>query len=353
MMTVLESLRKLPKVQLHCHLEGTVRPQTFAELATRYGVPTEYRPDATSNAVQVQLEGGSIYRFSGFREFLYKFAAVCRSLQKPDDYARALTEYADDAAANGVMYAELFVSPSAWRFFHPALDIEGVFKTLSATATTIRKRNGQRIRFIWDITRNFGIKNAIESAQQAVLMRKYDVVAIGLGGDEANFPAYHFEEAFRIARDGGLRAVAHAGEGAGAHSVRDAIEILGAERIGHGIRATESAEVIDLVKQRNVTLEICPTSNFRTGVAAEDRRHPIHDLHSAGIRLMIDSDDPAIFETDLTREYAYAESLLGMDAVLTFANQAVQASFADPGAKAEMTQKLQTASAELFTNRRS
>ena len=351
-MTVLESLRKLPKVQLHCHLEGSVRAETFAELAAKYRVPTEYRPDGAESDTAPPA-ADSIYHFVGFKEFLFKFAAVCRSLQQPNDYARVLREYAQDAADHGVMYAELLVSPPVWRFFHSDLIVDRVFEKLYAAAQQVEAQRGPRIRFICDLTRNFGVKNCIETAQLAVKTKHYGVVALGLGGDEANFPASDFREAFAVAREGGLHGVAHAGEAAGAQSVKDAVEILRAERIGHGVRAVEDRKVLDLLKERNIALEVCPTSNFRTGAAAREKQHPLVDLHKAGVPLMIDSDDPAIFETDITQEYAYAESIAGMDAVLAFAHRAIHASFAETSLKEEMDQKLARASAELFTSRRS
>ncbi|MBV9085818.1 MAG: hypothetical protein JOZ62_24350, partial [Acidobacteriaceae bacterium] len=209
------ALRRLPKVQLHCHLEGTVRPATFVELARRYGVPTEYRPKGADAAATTAQTVGSIYHFNGFQEFLFKFAAVCRCLQQPADYARVLREYAEDAVAHGVMYAELFVSPQTWQFFHTTLDVNEVFGDLQSTAAEVEAKAGLKIRFICDLTRNFGVENAIEATHLAQKMRDYGVIAIGLGGDEANFPARDFEEPFRIAREGGLRAVAHAGEADG------------------------------------------------------------------------------------------------------------------------------------------
>ena len=339
-------------MQLHCHLEGTVRAETFAELAERYDVPTEYRRGDPSERDRARQPVDSIYRFTGFQEFLFKFAAVCRSLQQPADYARILYEYADEALANGVMYAELFVSPSTWRFFHHDLNLEEVFEALHHAAQDIEKRYSLPIRFIVDITRNFGPEKALESVQLAIALRHYGVVAVGLGGDEANHPATVFDGAFKAARDGGLHCVAHAGEAAGPQSVRDAVQILGAERIGHGIRALEDPDVVALLKDGNVTLEACPTSNMKTGVV-EKEPHPMRALYQAGVPLMIDSDDPAIFETDITREYAYAESLLGSDALLLCAHQAIQASFADALSKAQMAQKLKEETAELFPNRRS
>ncbi len=324
---------------------------TFTELAARYGVPTSYEPGDKARALATQ-RSESVYRFNGFQEFLFKFAAVCRSLQQADDYVRILHEYAQDALANGVMYAELTLSPSAWLFFHKRLDALGVLKKLSAAANEIEGRYGLRIRFIIDITRNFGREKALESVQFAHALRDHGIVGIGLGGDEANFPAPLFEEAFRKAREFGLHAVAHAGEAAGAESVRDAVMILQVERIGHGIRALEDLEVIELLKQRNITLEICPTSNYRTGVVPQNRPHPLAELHRAGVPLTIDSDDPAIFETDITREYAYAESIAGIDAVLAFARRGIDASFTDLAMRTAMADKQRNASVELLRARR-
>lgn len=349
---LLGALRRLPKVQLHCHLEGTVQATTFAELAARYGVPTEYRPKGADAAATTVQTVGSIYHFSGFQEFLFKFAAVCRCLQQPTDYARVLREYAEDAAANGVMYAELFVSPQTWRFFHKALDVNEVFAELRATVAEVEAKDGLKIRFTWDLTRNFGVEAAIEATGLALKMRDYGVIAIGLGGDEANFPARDFEAPFRLARESGLRAVAHAGEADGAHSVHHAIAILGAERIGHGFRAIEDPEALDMLKERDITLEICPTSNFRTGVLAQNKVHPLVELDRVGIPLTIDSDDPAIFETDISNEYTYAASVAGIDATLRFAHRAIEASFADESTKRAMTEKLTRASAELLGARR-
>jgi len=330
-----------------------VRAATFAELAKRYGVPTEYRPKGAEPHDTTVRPVTSIYHFSGFQEFLFKFAAVCRCLQQPADYARVLSEYAQDAILNGVMYAELFVSPQTWRFFHKSLDVDEVFTQLQTAAAGIERNGGLKIRFICDLTRNFGVGDALETTHLALKMRDRDVIAIGLGGNEADFPARDFEEPFRIAREGGLHAVAHAGEADGSDSVRGAILMLGAERIGHGFRALDDPKVLNLLKDRSITLEVCPTSNFRTGVVSENEVHPLVELDRAGVPLMIDSDDPAIFETDVSNEYTYAASVAGIDATLRFAHRAIEASFADESMKHAMTEKLTRASAELLGARRS
>lgn len=351
-MFALESLRGLPKVQLHCHLEGTVRTQTFMELASRYGVSTTYRP-AGFEPTEPADHATSVYAFRDFQEFLFTFAAVCRSLQSPADYARILREYAEDASRNNVIYAELHVSPAVWQFFHVELALEEAFEHLHAAAQEIEAQKGLLIRFICDLTRNFGVESAMETVRFALRMQKYGVIAIGLGGDEAKFPARLFEQPFAHARAYGLHAVAHAGEAAGAQSVHDAVTILRAERIGHGIRALESPGALDLLRSRDVTLEICPTSNFATGVVPRAAAHPFLELDRAGISLVIDCDDPALFASDITTEYEYVAAAAGLDAALRFARRAVVASFAPAPAKVAMAARVERASAELLASRRS
>ena len=352
-MTTIELLRRLPKVQLHCHLEGSLRAETFIELAALYGVSTVYEPGAPGAfAPALQAAAHEVYQFNDFNEFLLIFAAVCRSLRTPADYVRLLREYTEDARTHNVMYAELFVSPSVWRFFNPDLDLEETLYLLWCAAGDEATKGGPRIRFIVDLTRNFGAESAMEMARFAASFRGYGCVGIGLGGDEARFPPELFTDAFAYAREKGLHAVVHAGEAAGAKSIRNAIELLHAERIGHGIRAVEDPAVLELLIEKNIPLEVCPTSNFRTGVVLPDAVHPLKDLERAGVSIVLDSDDPAIFRTDVTAEYAFAEQLVGMDAVVRYARNAIGASFADARTKASMAERFDRESAELLALRR-
>ena len=165
---------------------------------------------------------------------------------------------------------------------------------------------------------------------QAVALRDLGVIGVGLGGDESRFPPELYERAYAIARDGGLHGVAHAGEAAGAASVRAAVEVLGAERIGHGVRAMEDPAVVDLLAERRIPLEICPTSNRLTGAAPPGAVHPLGALDAAGCIVTIDADDPALFGTTLIDEYRYVAETFGDDAILRYARNAIEASFASP-----------------------
>jgi adenosine deaminase len=324
-------LRALPKVQLHCHLEGTLRAERFRELAAGYGVDIGARAN-------VPLD--QTYSFTNFGEFLLLFRDVCEVLRRPQDYATLAADYAADAAAQGVRYAEVFVSPSVWTWFHKELDIDATFGAMRSAFDHAREQTGIEVAFLCDVTRNFGAERALQTAKLAKSMMKHGVIGIGLGGDEAKMPPELFVEAFQYARVHGLHAVAHAGEAAGAQSVRDAVELLGAERIGHGVRATEDPAVVALLVQKRIPLEICPTSNHLTGATPAGTPHQMAELDAAGVIVTIDADDPALFGTTLIDEYAYVQRTLGNDAVLRFAANAVEASFAPDALRARLREEL-------------
>jgi adenosine deaminase len=323
-------LASLPKVQLHCHLEGTVRAETFRALAAKYEIPLGQRADPART-----------YAFETFREFLLLFAKVTEALREPDDFALIARDYVADAAAQGVRYAEVFVSPSVWSFFHRDLNVRAAVEAIRAALDEAGEPLGIEVALIADLTRNFGVERAERSAREAVALRDLGVIGVGLGGDEAKYPPELYERAFAIAREGGLHGVAHAGEAAGPQSVRAAVEVLRAERIGHGVRAIENPAVVALLAERRIPLEICPTSNRLTGAAPAGTIHPLGALDAAGCVVTIDADDPALFGTTLLDEYRYVADTFGEDAVLRFARNGIDASFAAPAAKARLHAELE------------
>ena len=343
-MKTAELLRTMPKVQLHCHLEGTLRAATFIDLASKHGVALTYRPHDAGPfpADEPPADPADPYAFKDFEGFLLTFAAVSRSLAEPADYQLLASQYLQDAVAQNVVYAELFVSPSVWRFFNKNIDVRACMGAIRQACEDARKSDGIETAFIVDLTRNFGVESAMQTAKLAVDMQDLGVIGVGLGGDEAHYPAEIFEDCFNFARANGLHCVAHAGESAGAASVRDAVETLRAERIGHGIRALEDPSVVRLLVEKNIPLEICPTSNFLTGVAFGEAPHPLVDLDSAGCIVTIDADDPALFKTTLTDELTYAAEIAGDDAPLRFTRNAIEAAFASPQTKTRLRERLAT-----------
>jgi adenosine deaminase len=196
------------------------------------------------------------------------------------------------------------------------------------------------------------VERALATARTAVDLADagLGVVGVGLGGDEAKFPPAAYAEPFAFARARGLRTVAHAGEAAGADSVRDAVEMLGAERIGHGVRALEDDRVVDLLVRNGVALELCPTSNRLTGVVPAGAPHPIAELDARGVCCTIDADDPALFSTTLEHEYRLVAEQCGQVAVVRFARNAIEASFASAPAKAALLAEFDAKTASLETH---
>jgi adenosine deaminase len=368
-MTSASLAARIPKVHLHCHLEGTLRPATFVELAEKHGVPLRYRPEARgeSSFDSAQDDKGSAqddkgsaqddahradpYRFETLQEFLYIFAAVSRALRDPEDYARLAREFVEDALAQGVIYGELFVSPSVWTFFYPSLDIR---VTMEAIVGELRRaRPAATFKLLPDLTRNFGTESATNTLRTIATMSDLDVIGISLGGDEVRFPARLYADVFAKARAEGLRCVAHAGESDGPASVRDAVELLGAERIGHGIRALEDLRTVEMLATRGIAVEICPTSNARTGAALPEHPHPFIEFDRHGCAVTIDCDDPAIFQTSIGREYALVEQVAGKAALERYVRNAIAASFARPEEKRAMEARLAPALTELPAGPRS
>ncbi len=326
-------IRALPKTQLHCHLEGTLAATTFRELARTHDVASE----------RARGPHEATYAFATFREFLLLFAEVCKTLQTPDDFALLARDYVAEARAGRVRYAELFISPSVWTFFHEAIDPVAVVRAMREVFDDAARADGLDVALICDLTRNFGVERALATARLAERLMPYGVIGVGLGGDEANHPPELFADAFASARAAGLHGVAHAGEAAGAASIRGAIDALGAERIGHGVRSLEDDALVEELAARGIALEICPTSNRLTGAVPAGEPHPIGELDRRGVRCVIDADDPALFSTTLAREYAIVAAELGEASLVRFARQAIDASFANAETKARLHAELATA----------
>ena len=289
-------LQAMPKVELHVHLEGATDADAVWAMAERNGVALPAR---------TVEEWRSFYRFRDFAHFIEVYTAAARCIRTAEDWAFLAERFCAGQAAQGGVYTEAFLSASFMVApeFGPVLPAEALLDALEAGVRAGEARHGTRVRFIPDVARH------LPATQHAVLdfaVLGFDrglFLGLGLGGPEAGYPPEPFAATYAAARRRGLRLVAHAGETAGAASVRGAVEVLGSARIGHGVRCLEDAAVVDLLRDRRVPLEVCPTSNYRLGVVAPDAPHPVRTMVDAGLVCTLNSDDPPMFGTTLVGEY--------------------------------------------------
>jgi aminodeoxyfutalosine deaminase len=286
-----------PKIELHVHLEGTVRAHTLLEIAKRndYALPAD-----TVEGLQ------ELYRFTDFRHFIEVFELTAGALHRYDDFRQIVVDYAADAASHGAVYLEAIFAPGLWR----GLDTDEVFGGYCDGAQEARELHGVEVRLTPDIPTVYTPEQADLIARFAVKYRARGVVGLGIGGLE--YPSEAFAHAFAVAREGGIGSVPHAGELAGAESVRTVLEGLAADRIRHGIRAIDDPGLVRELAGRGTVLDVCPLSNLRTGAVRSLDEHPLPRLVAAGVRCSISTDDPAIFDTDLSLDYEAATSL-GLD----------------------------------------
>jgi aminodeoxyfutalosine deaminase len=283
-----------PKIELHVHLEGTVRAETLREIAKRndYALPED-------------LE--SLYRFRDFEHFIEVWILTTNALRTAEDFRQVVSDYAAEAASHGAVYMEGIFSPA--ERVARGVDWDEIFSGYCDGADEARELHGVEMRLTPNIFRGATSEQAEHVVRYSAKYRDRGVVAVGLGGMEAEYPPEPYAEAFSLAASLGLGSVPHAGEAAGAVSVRGALESLGADRIRHGIRSAEDSGLVAELAGRGTVLDVCPLSNLRTGVVRSLEEHPLPHLVAAGVRCSISTDDPAMFDTDLTRDYEAAAQL--------------------------------------------
>ncbi len=280
----------LPRAELHVHLDGSVEPETLLEI--------------DSSLTREEIAARMTY--TDFAGFIQSFIWVNQRLKTPGDYARVARKLFARLETEGVVYAEVILSAGVilWK--------QCAFAPIYDALVREAARSGVKVRWILDAIRQFGPEPAKPVFDLAAERVNDGVVAIGIGGDEVRGPALLFRDVFREAKDRGLRLTCHAGEVAGPQSVWDALEI-GAERIGHGIRSVDDPSLVRHLAAKKIPLEICITSNLRTGAVATLAEHPARRLYDAGVPILLNTDDPAMFECTLTSEYALAARQFGFN----------------------------------------
>ncbi len=320
----MRDLVALPKVELHIHLEGSIRVSTVRDLADRRGAPV---PDA--------LGADDVWRFDGFATFIDQYGEVCDLLHEPDDFRRIGLELCEDLAAQGVRYAEVVFSPAqhAGRLGDWYGPIEAVLDGLAAG----ERDHGTIVRLEPDFIRDYGEEQALGTLDVALRYAGRGVVAVNSAGSE-RFPAGRFAYLVEKAVAAGLPSVPHAGEWAGPENIWETLETMMPSRIGHGVAAIRDPALVQHLADIAIPLEISPSSNVATGVFASLEEHPFPALRAAGVVVTLNSDDPAMFGSWLSDEYRIARDVFGYDdaELADIARTGVRSSFAHADVKARI-----------------
>jgi adenosine deaminase len=319
----------IPKAELHVHLEGTAPPALIRRLAKRNGITV---PDGV-------FRSDDTFAWTDFLHFLRTYDLAASAIRTAEDYRDVTFEYLSQCAEGGAIYVEMIASPD-----HAAavgLPDADHYAGIAQGIDDARAAHGIEARIIVVAIRDFGPERAEEIARRHASERHPYVVGFNLAGDEAGYPPAPFAGAYAIAAGSGLGCTVHAGEHAGAESVRAALE-LPVTRISHGVRAIEDPALVTTIAERGIVLEVCPTSNVATGVFPSYDDHPLGALRAAGVRLTLGSDDPPYFGCTIASEYALAHERMGLEEgeLLDITRIAVEASFADVALKSALLDQL-------------
>ncbi|MGD0736235.1 MAG: adenosine deaminase [Terracidiphilus sp.] len=320
-------IRRLPKAELHLHLEGTITPATLADLSARHD----------SQPIPL-AEAEALYQFTDFTGFIEAFKAVTRRLISPEDYELAAWRMIQRLAEQGVVHAEVYISVGViymWRNHDPNA-FEPIFAGLERARERGQRELGVSVYWIFDAVRHFTVEEAGVVFRKAAEMRRRfpSIIGIGLGGDERRRGSEPFANFYAKARAAGLRLTNHAGETTGPEAIWEALSI-GSERIGHALSAIQDQALLEELKARGTALELNPTSNVRTGVCPSFAEHPLRRYFDAGLLVTLNSDDPAFFGSDVANEYLLASTEQGFtrEELRRLAANSIRASFLPDSAK--------------------
>jgi aminodeoxyfutalosine deaminase len=325
-------IRQLPKAELHLHLEGAVEPATLVELRKQHG----------ESATLAETE--ALYRYTDFPSFLMAFKEVSAHLRGPDDYELVTYRLMQQLKEENVLHAEVYVAVGVC--LYRKQDFAAIFEGLERGRMRGARDFGVSLLWIFDATRHFGVEEAQKVFELAAHYRNRHVVGVGIGGDEQKAPPELFRGVYAFAEDHGLRLTAHAGETAPPESIWGALN-LHAERIGHGLTAAQDADLVEELAYRQIPLEICITSNLRTGVCKTAAEHPVKSYFDQGLMITLNTDDPALFGTTLAREYQFAQETYGFtdEHLRELARNSFEASFLPAEKKVELLSLFDAAAA--------
>ena len=331
-----EFIRRLPKAELHLHLEGTIMPATLAELSKRH------------DPLPISIADAEVlYRFTDFTGFIEAFKSVTRQLIDPEDYELVAWRMMQRLATQGVVHAEVYISVGViymWRHHDPAC-FEPIFEGLERARHRAKRELNLSVYWIFDAVRHFTVEEAERVFRKAAELRSDfpSIIGIGLGGDERRTGSEPFRAIYAEAAKAGLRLTNHAGETTGPDAIWEALDI-GSERLGHVLSAVQDPVLLLELKKRGTGLELNPSSNVRTGVCTSFGAHPLRQYFDAGLLVTLNSDDPAFFGSDVANEYLLAHTIHGFShsELRELAANSIRASFLPNSEKEKWISQIQS-----------
>lgn len=340
-MSLAKFIQAMPKVELHVHLEGSIQPETLLALAERNGVAL---PAHTVEGLR------DWYRFRDFPHFIEIYLAICRCICSPDDLELIAREFLRGQAAQNIRYSEVTFTPYTHFAYNRFIPFADQLAALNRARAWAERELGVTMGLVPDISRNVQpVEHSLQVAEWAISGKDNGIVAFGLGGPEVGYPPELFTDAFAKARAAGLPGVPHAGETVGPESIWGALTALQAVRLGHGVRSIEDPRLVEHLRETQIPLEVCPTSNVCLGVYPSLAEHPLPRLLAEGLFVTINSDDPPMFNTNLTNEYLQiAETFgFGVEVIERLVLNGVTASLLPAERKAQLADEFRAELARL------
>ncbi|EPG73010.1 adenosine deaminase [Leptospira fainei serovar Hurstbridge str. BUT 6] len=313
---VINFIRELPKTEIHLHLEACVNKETMKKLMVKNGISLS------------EEEFEAKFNFKDLNGFIQVFFFIQSLVKEPSDLYYFVGSLAEYMRTNNILYTEVFFAPS--KFIQNGLDFDEMVSQLVEGIREEKAKDGIEIRILVDVSRSFGPENAMNNLNRVLKLKQKEIIGIGLGGAELMGPARDYAEVFKKAREAGLRVVAHSGEDDGPWAIWEAVEQCKAERIGHGTSAIQDPELVNYLRENKIPIEICVTSNVFTGkYVRKEQNHPVRYYYDQGLPLCINTDDPEIFNVNLTYEYFKLWRFLdfSLEEIIDLVRQGVYATF--------------------------
>ncbi|MGM0687543.1 MAG: adenosine deaminase [Promethearchaeati archaeon] len=325
-MKVLQAIQKIPKVELHIHLLGSVRPTTLVEIVKAESIDTPY---------DSQEEMQRLFKYQDFGHFIEVYSQLIGLIQHEEHFEKLAYQVLEDCASQNIRYVEL--SFSSIDHVQQGLEFDDMLDAINRGIHGANRDFGILADIRIDLVRNYGPETAMETLD-AIERKPDNIISVDLGGSEDEFPPKPFKRVYERAKEMGLYLVAHAGEAAGPQSIWNAIRYLDVERVGHAVSAVEDTDLMEYMKEHEIAIEACPVSNIRTRAIESIEKHPVRTFYDYGLLVTVNSDDPTLFQTNLNNEYKQLQTRLGfsVEELFQLSLNAIQASFLPETRKQEL-----------------